>query len=78
MSHNQQIIDYLLTGKKISVLTCYYELGFLALTPRIAELRQMGYPIQGQWTVSNNGKRYKAYYLLPSDIARLTRLPKQA
>lgn len=71
MTHHEQIINYLLTGKSISVLTCFNELGFLALTPRIAELCQMGYPIQRQWTLSANGKRYKAYYLLPSDIAKL-------
>jgi uncharacterized small protein (DUF1192 family) len=63
----QKILEYLLTGKKLTVLTAITELGVYALSQRIGELKSEGYPIKTEMIKTESGKRVAEYsFSLPS------------
>jgi len=76
MSESQQkmILDILLTGQRITVLQ-------LSTKPvysmyggkRISELKEKGINVKDHWVDSENGKRYKEYFLQKAEIKRLKR-----
>lgn len=62
---NQQLIEaQLLAGKRISVASVFKSIRTLELRHYIAKLRKI-YSIPDEWVKSNDGKRYKEYYLAP-------------
>jgi hypothetical protein len=63
--HNQgkAILEHIRKNGSITSLTAVLELHILDCRKRISELRRDGHQIIDQWEKSQNGKRYKRYYL---------------
>jgi hypothetical protein len=57
----QKILEYLLTGKKLTVLTAITELGVYALSQRIGEIKSKGCPIHTEMITTESGKRVAEY-----------------
>jgi hypothetical protein len=54
MSQRERVLDHFKSGKTITSLEAYNELGITQLATRIFELKQEGYPIQSnRITVTN-------------------------
>lgn len=54
MTQSKRILDYLQSGKKLTRLNSWSELGVIECPARICELRQRGHPIRTEMkTVTN-------------------------
>tara|TARA_Y100001937_G_scaffold48097_1_gene67164 strand:- start:299 stop:502 length:204 start_codon:yes stop_codon:yes gene_type:complete len=62
-TQNQQILEYLKSGKKISPLIALKKFGCFRLSARIFNLRQEGNPIVTE-NVTRKGKTFAEYSLL--------------
>tara|TARA_Y100001973_G_scaffold66657_1_gene97439 strand:- start:305 stop:508 length:204 start_codon:yes stop_codon:yes gene_type:complete len=62
-TQNQQILEYLKSGKKISPLIALKKFGCFRLSARIFNLRQEGNPIITE-NVTRKGKTFAEYSLL--------------
>ena len=62
-TQNQQILEYLKSGKKISPLIALKKFGCFRLSARIFNLRQEGNPIVTE-NVTRRGKTFAEYSLL--------------
>lgn len=60
------VLEYLASGRGLSVLIAHTVLGVTSLTTRIAELRKTGLPITGTWHKDHGGKRFMVYKFDPS------------
>ena len=63
LTQNQQILEYLKSGKKISPLIALKKFGCFRLSARIFNLRQEGNPIVTE-NVTRRGKTFAEYSLL--------------
>jgi len=63
LTQNQQILEYLKSGKKISPLIALKKFGCFRLSARIFNLRQEGNPIVTE-NVTRKGKTFAEYSLL--------------
>lgn len=63
MSQNNQILDYLKSGKKLTPLTALKKFGCFRLSARILDLRQEGHAIITE-NVTRKGKTFAEYSLL--------------
>lgn len=63
LTQNQQILDYLKSGKKITPLTALKKFGCFRLSARIWDLRSQGYPISKKSLTTPQGKTVAEYYL---------------
>ncbi|MCK5563176.1 helix-turn-helix domain-containing protein [Candidatus Bathyarchaeota archaeon] len=61
MTQKQRILDYLKSGKTLTRLNSWSELGILECPARVSELRQEGYPIKTEMVPVTNrfGERVK-------------------
>lgn len=64
------VLEYLASGRGLSVLIAHTVLGVTSLTTRIAELRKHGIPISGKWLKTHGGKRYMVYHYDPQGGGR--------
>lgn len=62
LSQNETILAHLQAGNTITPAEAYALCGSLALHSRIAELRRLGYPIDGRIS-TRDGKRWGVYRL---------------
>ena len=60
MSQNKQILNYLLSGKKLTPLTALNKFGCFRLSARILDLRKQGYNIATE-NVTRKGKTFAEY-----------------
>lgn len=58
------VVQYLKTGHTLTTLIAMTNLGIASLSSRVAELRALGYDIEGEDKLDFNGRRYVAYTLL--------------
>ena len=63
MSQNNQILDYLKSGKKLTPLTALKKFGCFRLSARILDLRQEGHAIITE-NVTRKGKTFAEYSLM--------------
>jgi len=63
MSQNNQILEYLKSGKKLTPLTALKKFGCFRLSARILDLRQEGHAIITE-NVTRKGKTFAEYSLL--------------
>lgn len=63
MSQNDQIINYLKSGKSLTALEALQNFGCLRLGSRISELKKRGYDIVSQ-LVERNGKWVAKYQIV--------------
>ena len=63
MSQNNQILDYLKSGKKLTPLTALKKFGCFRLSARILDLRQEGHAIITE-NVTRKGKTFAEYSML--------------
>tara|TARA_Y100000361_G_scaffold149134_1_gene162947 strand:+ start:607 stop:801 length:195 start_codon:yes stop_codon:yes gene_type:complete len=63
MSQNNQILEYLKSGKKLTPLTALKKFGCFRLSARILDLRQEGHAIVTE-NVTRKGKTFAEYSLL--------------
>ena len=54
MTQQQRILDYLQSGKTLSRLNAWHELGVLECPARICELRRQGHDIETEMTPVTN------------------------
>jgi hypothetical protein len=59
------VLEYLSSGRGLSVLIAHTVLGVTSLTTRIAELRKLGVPIEGKWHQDHAHKRFMVYHYVP-------------
>ena len=69
-TYAQIILAHLMTGQTISTWYAIQHYHITCLAQRVSDLRADGIPIQGEM-VSENGKRFKRYWLDADDIADL-------
>ena len=62
MSQNKQILNYLLSGKKLTPLTALNKFGCFRLSARILDLRKEGHNITTE-NVTSKGKTFAEYSL---------------
>ena len=62
MSQNKQILNYLLSGKKLTPLTALNKFGCFRLSARILDLRKEGHNITTK-NVTRKGKTFAEYSL---------------
>tara|TARA_R100000406_G_scaffold86461_1_gene70496 strand:- start:70 stop:267 length:198 start_codon:yes stop_codon:yes gene_type:complete len=62
MSQNTQILNYLLSGKKLTPLTALNKFGCFRLSARILDLRKEGHNITTK-NVTRKGKTFAEYSL---------------
>ena len=63
ITQNQQILDYLKSGKTITPLTALKKFGCFRLSARILNLRQQGHAIITE-NVTRKGKTFAEYSLM--------------
>ena len=63
MTHSEQILEHLKSGKTITSLEALQEYGCLRLSARIYDLKARGHRIDSQMIDLPNGKRCKEYRL---------------
>ena len=63
------VIEYLASGRGLSVLIAHTVLGVTSLTTRIAELRKLGIPITGKWHRDHSKKRFMVYRYEPGVVS---------
>lgn len=63
-SQEQQILNYMKQGNRITPAAAYHKFGCLALHSRISDLRQKGFNVDDERV---KGKRYKEYYFKKHD-----------
>jgi hypothetical protein len=63
MSQNNQILEYLKSGKKLTPLTALKKFGCFRLSARILDLRQEGHAIITE-NVTRKGKTFAEYSML--------------
>jgi len=61
-SNLKKIKEQLEAGKRISVMSVLDSVHTLELRHYVAQLRKV-MPIEGEWVKTEQGKRYKEYYL---------------
>lgn len=59
----QTVLEYLRSGRSLSVMTAVTVLKVNSLTKRISELRQAGYDVASEWAKDHFSGRYKKYYI---------------
>lgn len=59
----QQILDYLLSGGKITPLEALEKFGSFRLGARIADIKEMGYEIESKFISTPTQKKVKQYWL---------------
>lgn len=62
-SHNYQLAEDLLRGKRITQLDALAEYGCMRLPSRIHELRSVGYAIETEEVTTSTGKRIARYFI---------------
>lgn len=62
MSQNKQILNYLLSGKKLTPITALNKFGCFRLSARILDLRKKGHNITTE-NVTRKGKTFAEYSL---------------
>lgn len=72
-SQNQQILDYMKSGKSITPLEALNKFECFRLASRISDLKQKGIPISSEMTYKydDNGKvikKYKTYWIAKGAI----------
>lgn len=55
------VLDFLITGKTLTVLESIEQLGVYALSQRCGELRKAGLPIDSEMITLKNGKKVALY-----------------
>ncbi len=50
----QRTLDYLRTGRRLTVKSAMEELGIGCFTKTVSKLRRQGYPIKGEWVTGKN------------------------
>lgn len=73
MTQHESILNYLRSGKSLTVTTALAELGVYALSQRVGDLRREGHDIADEWVESGN-KRFKRYFLEPRELPFVDRL----
>jgi len=71
MTQQETIINILKSGVELTSLDGL-KIGIIRVTNRINELRELGYKIKDRWLVSDNGARYKSYYIDSTDCLLLS------
>lgn len=61
------VLEYLASGRGLSVLIAHTVLGVTSLTSRIAELRKVGIPIVGTWHQDHQHHRFMVYKYAPGE-----------
>ena len=61
------VLDYLSTGRELTGMIAFMNLGVASLTSRIAELRKAGYTIYDKHSHDHFRKRYKKYWMAKED-----------
>lgn len=60
----KRTLDYLESGRKLTVKIAMEELGIGCFTKTVSKLRRNGYPIRGEWTSSKNRYGEKVRYMV--------------
>jgi len=69
-TQEQQVLEHLQSGHKISVLECVQKFNCVDLRKIISTLRKT-YPIKDYWTKLPNGKSHKVYYIMTESNSTL-------
>lgn len=62
-SQKQKILEYMLSGKRITPLEALHYWNCFRLGARIADLRADGHEIKSEFVVTPSGKRVKSYWI---------------
>jgi hypothetical protein len=63
-SNQKELIHEHLKNKgPLTVLTALKEIGCMALSQIVSEMRREGVPVKDEWITTNTGKNIKQYYL---------------
>ncbi len=63
MSQNQQILNHLQSGKKLTAIQALNKFDCFRLSARIGDIKELGYNIQ-TIPIKKNGKRFAQYSLV--------------
>jgi hypothetical protein len=63
MSQEMQILEYLEKGNEITTFEAFTLFQITRLSAKIFDLRESGHEILDEWETSENGKRFKRYYI---------------
>lgn len=66
-TQHDRILFYLQFGMRLTVGIALNELKIYALSQRVGELKEMGWPIMDEWVTTQSGARIKQYYLGASE-----------
>ena len=64
-SQAKEMLKHMLRGGTITSLSAFSMFDCVKCSNRISELRQLGYPIHGEWLRLDNGKRIVRYSIPP-------------
>ena len=76
-THTETIHAHLMAGEPITTWQAYSRYQITCLAQRVHDLREAGLPIQGEM-ISENGKRFKRYWLDADDISRFANATQTA
>lgn len=62
-SQESKILDYMLTGHRITGIEALELFGSFRLPARIADIIKRGFPVQSEFIITDTGKRVKAYWI---------------
>lgn len=62
-SQNHRILEYLQSGRKLTPFIIQHQFGSGSPTRRIADLRDKGFDVLGEWKVDAKGSDYMEYRL---------------
>ena len=59
----KRILAYMQAGNRITPIEALQMFGSFRLGARIAEIKELGYPVQSEFVTTPSGKRVKAYWI---------------
>lgn len=58
------VLEYLQSGRELTGMIAFMNLGVASLTSRVAELRKAGIPVQDKMSTDHFKRRYKKYWMV--------------
>ena len=71
MNQEQIILNEMLAGKRVTQLEVTFKFQITRLGAKVFNLRAKGYEVQGEWQSTQEGKKYKEYFLEAAEIERI-------
>jgi hypothetical protein len=57
------VLEYLQSGRELTGMIAFMNLGVASLTSRVSELRKAGFDVQSKWSTDHFKRLYKKYWM---------------